>query len=256
MIPHALSGLTFVERFYTFPSVASTNDFARALTHVPKTGMYCIQADRQTAGRGRRGGGYFSDAAGGLWASLVVPVADIANHFTYNRAVSLAILMTLSQCGKDLPITIKWPNDIYWGKQKICGILLESHPGFSNVIVIGFGLNVNIAAADFPPELAGIATSVLIETGRTCALTAVLRTILKQFDVISTADVAKVHEAYCSRLFGRGRRISINGIEGVYESVAENGMLQLSVNGALIPVSTGSPVFLPEMPVAGADHAS
>lgn len=233
-----------MERFYTFPTIASTNEFARKLSHAPKSGIYCIQADRQIAGRGRRGGEYFSDCPGGVWVSLVVPVPDIAEHFRYNRAISLAILLTLSQCGKDLPIRIKWPNDIYWGERKICGILLESHPEFPGVVIIGFGLNVNITAADFPDELSSIATSVEIETGRRCALTAVLRTILKQFNVIRSAESAKVHEAYISRLFGRGRRVRINEREGVSDSVAEDGTLQLIVDGTTVAVSTGSPVFL------------
>lgn len=244
MIPHALSGLSFVERFYTLPTTGSTNDMARSLGHYPKNGIYCIQADRQTAARGRRGGGYFSDCDGGLWVSLVVPIEDIGEHFVFNRAISLAILLTLSQCGKDLPVSIKWPNDIYWGDKKVCGILLESHPHFSNVLVIGFGLNVNIPIDEFPAELTSVATSVVAETGKRCALTAVLRTILKQFRLILDADRSKVHEAYLAKLFGKGRRVAINNLEGVYESVSEDGLLLLSVNGHVVPVSTGSPVFI------------
>jgi len=244
MIPHALSGLPYIERFYTLPTTGSTNDVARTMDHRPKNGIYCIQADRQTSGRGRRGGGYFSNCEGGLWVSLVVPIDDIGDHFAYNRALSLAILLTLAQCGKDLPIKIKWPNDIYWGDKKVCGILLESHPRFSDVLVLGFGLNVNIAMAEFPAELSSIATSVVAETGKRCALTAVLRTILKQFKLILDADRGKVHEAYCTKLFGKGRKIAINNLEGVYESVSEDGMLLLSVGGNIVPVTTGSPVFL------------
>lgn len=244
MIPHALSGLSAVERFYTFSSLESTNDMARSLNHHPHDGIYCIQADRQTVGRGRRGGSYFSDCVGGLWVSLVIPVPDISDHFVYNRAISLAILLTLNQCGKDLPILIKWPNDIYWGEKKICGILLESHPQFSLMLIIGFGLNVNIPQTQFPDELQSTATSVFIETGRRCALTAVLRSIIKQFLLIVTADREKVHLAYIGKLYGKGRKIRINEQEGTLSSVSKKGELLLSTDGKIVPVSSGSPQFL------------
>ena len=60
MIPHALSGLTFIERFYTYPTLASTNEVARKIVQRPRNGLFCIQADRQTEGKGRRGDSFFS----------------------------------------------------------------------------------------------------------------------------------------------------------------------------------------------------
>ena len=246
MIPHALSGLAFIERFYTYPTLQSTNETARALRNRPEKGLFCIQADRQTAGKGRRGSSFFSDSSGGLWVSLVTKVADPADHFTYNRAVSVAIALTLAQCGSDLPLAIKWPNDIYWGKRKICGILLENHPRYEDALIIGFGVNVNMRRDDFPPELRSIATSILIETGRKCSLSALLRTILKQYMVVLSADRQKIHSMYSEKLYGKGTTISINGLTGVFSSVAPDGRLQLINNGIPVMIGSGSPVFLEE----------
>jgi BirA family transcriptional regulator, biotin operon repressor / biotin---[acetyl-CoA-carboxylase] ligase len=246
MIPHALSGLAFVERFYSYPVLESTNATARSMSHHPKKGIYCIQADRQSTGRGRRGGAYFSDCQGGLWVSLVITTDDPTGHFIYNRAISLAVALTLEQCGKNLPVSIKWPNDIYWGKRKICGILLENHPVFSNVIIIGFGLNVNMRLSDFPDDLQKIATSVLIETEQHCSLSALLRTILRHYAVIQAADQNKIHGYYLNRLYGIGQTISINGLSGIFSSVAPDGRLKLVNNGIPIFINSGSPVF-PEM---------
>ena len=248
MIPHALSGLSFIERFYSFPTLASTNEAARAMSHHPKNGIYCIQADSQTSGKGRRGTSFFSESSGGLWISIVAPIADPSNHFLYNRAVSLAIALTLEQCGAELPLSIKWPNDIFWGEKKVCGILLENHPKFQNVIVIGFGINVNMAEEEFPPELRSIATSILIETGRRCSLNALLRTILKQYSVIINADQNATHSMYCDRLYGKGEFIGINGLKGIFSSVAPNGRLKLINNGIPVMVYSGSPVFLGKKP--------
>jgi biotin-[acetyl-CoA-carboxylase] ligase BirA-like protein len=244
MIPHALSGLSFIERFYSYPTLSSTNDTARALRHCPTRGMFCIQADRQTAGKGRLGSSFFSDSTGGIWASLMVPVADRGDHFAYNRAASLAIAFTIAQCGTDLPVAIKWPNDIYWGQRKISGILLENHPRFENVLIIGMGVNANISRDEFPPELRSIATSVFIETGRRCSLSALLRTILQQFMVVLSADRQKIHAAYSERLYGKGTTISINGLTGTFSSVEPDGRLKLINHGIPVLVNSGSPVFL------------
>lgn len=246
MIPHALSGLSFVERFYSYPILESTNATACAMKHHPKKGIYCIQADQQISGKGRRGGTYFSNNTGGLWVSLVVPTDDLSQHFMYNRAISLAVALTLEQCGKDLPVSIKWPNDIYWGNRKICGILLEGHPLFSNVIIIGFGLNVNIPKDEFPEELENIATSISIETGQQCSMSALLRTILRHYSVILDADQDKIHGYYLKRLYGKGQRIGINGISGTFSTVVPDGRLKLINNGIPVFVNSGSPVF-PDM---------
>lgn len=242
MIPHALSGLTFIERFYSFPTLASTNDTARSLKHRPEKGMFCIQADSQTAGKGRRGGSFFSESVHGLWVSLVAPLKD--HHFVYNRAISLAIAMTLEQCGSQHPVSIKWPNDIYWGGRKACGILLENHSCFQDVIIIGFGINVNTGEEEFPPELRTIATSVLIETGKKCSLSALLRTILKQFSVILSSDQNIAHALYSERLYGKGETIGINGLKGIFSSVEPDGRLKLINNGIPVMIYSGSPVFL------------
>jgi biotin-[acetyl-CoA-carboxylase] ligase BirA-like protein len=244
MIPHALSGLTFIERFYTYPTLESTNETARKMVQRPRHGFFCIQADRQTAGKGRRGGPFFSDSTGGLWVSLVTGLANPERHFTYNRALSLAIATSLEQCGREYPIAIKWPNDIYWGDKKICGILLESHPRQSGLLILGFGVNVNIQPGEFPEPVRSIATSVAIETGKQCSISALLRIILKQFVLFLESDQEKVHTLYTSRLYRRGAYIGINGITGIFSSVASDGRLEVINNGIPVFVNSGSPVFL------------
>ena len=244
MIPHALSGLSFVERFYSYPTLESTNETARALSARPRKGIFCIQADRQTSGRGRRGGSFFSDSPGGLWVSLLVPIDSCDAHFTYNRALSLAVAVSLEQCGKEYPIAIKWPNDIYWGDRKICGILLEMHPHYNDVLIIGFGVNVNIESDEFPDDLRTIATSISIETGKKCSLSALLRIILRQYMQLLSGGQEAIHALYVSRLYRKGALIGINGMTGIFSGVASDGRLELINNGIPVLVNSGSPVFL------------
>lgn len=244
MIPHALSGLTFIERFYTYPKLGSTNETARKIARPPRNGFFCIQADRQTAGKGRRGDSFFSDSIGGLWVSLVMPLPDPETHFSFNRALSLAITTSLEQCGRKYPIAIKWPNDIYWGDKKICGILLETHPLHTDCLVLGFGINVNMPVEEFPEPLRAIATSVFIETGKQCSISALLRIILKKFKMLVDLDPEKVHTLYTNRLYRKGATISINGLTGIFSSVSTDGRLKLINNGIPVFVNSGSPVFL------------
>lgn len=243
MIPYALSGLSFVERFYTYTFIPSTNDVAKSLQHYPQKGIYCIQADRQSAGRGRSGNSFFSDNNGGLWITLVTKVENIFSHFTYNRAISLAIVRTLEQYVKNQNISIKWPNDIFIGKKKICGILLENHPKFADALLIGFGINVNINYEDFPVELRNIATSLKIETDNNYSLVQILRTVLKNYAGFLSLSPEKSHRYYTKKLYGLGKKINIDNCSGVFDGVELDGRLRLLINGSTQFFSSGSPHF-------------
>ena len=99
-------------------------------------------AEIQTAGRGRRGGRW--DA--GIGANITVSVAwrfyDIHKVEGLSCAVGLCTCKAL-QNYTDKAITVKWPNDIYLGKGKLGGILIEfRNIGKSVVAVIGLGVNV------------------------------------------------------------------------------------------------------------------
>jgi BirA family biotin operon repressor/biotin-[acetyl-CoA-carboxylase] ligase len=122
-------------------------------------------------------------------------------------------------------------------------MLLENHPSFHDVLIIGFGINLNIGIEEFPPDVRATATSVLIETGRKYSLSALLRTLLRHYDALVSADRDKVHEQYCQQLYGRGQTISINGYTGIFSSVAPDGQLELLVNGTMRHMNSGSPLF-------------
>jgi BirA family biotin operon repressor/biotin-[acetyl-CoA-carboxylase] ligase len=85
----------------------------------------------------------------------------------------LTLLTAVAVCraiGKltQLPVGIKWPNDLLIHGKKVCGILLESKAEDERLIYIiaGIGISVNLTPEDFPEALRDIATSLLIECGR------------------------------------------------------------------------------------------
>jgi BirA family biotin operon repressor/biotin-[acetyl-CoA-carboxylase] ligase len=230
MQPQTLKDLTFVERFCTYPLLDSTNDTARAMTDLPRSGLCVVQADCQTRGRGRSGAVFFSDSTGGLWVSIITPVVSIEEHFAHNRALSLALCETVEAvCGPDYRCSIKWPNDIYLRDKKLCGILLENHPGNARMLVLGFGLNVAVHYDEFPEALKPIATSLLIETGNRYSRSVLLKETLERYHAHCATDPTVLHRVYTQRLYGTGCVVEIDGRRGTFNGVALDGRLGLRV---------------------------
>ncbi|HUI91379.1 MAG TPA: biotin--[acetyl-CoA-carboxylase] ligase [Chitinivibrionales bacterium] len=234
-----IRSLPVVERLYHFNSIPSTNTYAKGLKELPAKGIVVVCADRQTAGRGQRQNTFFSGAKGGVFASLVCPIAGIEKHFNHNRAVSLAIYDAIKSVCPAARLSIKWPNDIYWGDKKVCGILLENIPQSNGHIVVGFGINVNIEMKTFPEDIRGIATSLLIETGKKHNEYALLRNILEWFWRYLGLDSAAAHMLYMHRLYKVGERCEVNGQKGVFEGVLEDGRMRLKIEDKEISLSSG-----------------
>jgi len=106
---------------------------------------FCLVADYQTDGRGCGNNHWEAERGKNLLFSLLIhPEHITANRqFHISKVVSIAICEALGQHIADL--SIKWPNDIYWRNDKICGILIENtlKGHFIKDCIIGVGLNVN-----------------------------------------------------------------------------------------------------------------
>jgi biotin-[acetyl-CoA-carboxylase] ligase BirA-like protein len=222
-----IKSLSFVEQLLHFDALGSTNTFAKDLAALPTSGLAVVCADTQGAGRGRGDNQFFSEVNGGLFASIACFVPDISAHFTYNRAISLAISDSIQNRFDACPLFIKWPNDIYWQDKKLCGILLETVPGRHNHLIIGFGINVNLQKNDFPLSLKDIATSVAIETGMTIDIHDLLYDIVSLFWNYCVLPRTEVHSLYCDRLYKVGASVEINGQRGLFAGVREDGCLCL-----------------------------
>lgn len=239
-----IKSLAFVEQLIQLETTDSTNTYAKGLAALPASGCTVICADTQTAGRGRGDNTFFSEVKGGLFASLVCFVPDISDHFSYNRAVSLAICDAVENRFESSPLFIKWPNDIYWQDKKLCGILLETIPGQKNHIVIGFGVNVNLTTDDFPHTLRDIATSILVETGMAVDIHDLFYDILTLFWNYCVLPRPEVHSLYSERLYRPGAAIEINGHKGSFAGVLEDGKLCLRKSGETLHMVSGTLRYL------------
>ncbi|MBL9115275.1 MAG: biotin--[acetyl-CoA-carboxylase] ligase [Verrucomicrobiaceae bacterium] len=150
-------------RVQVFDEVRSTNDVARSLGLQGEDACLAVLAEAQTAGRGQRSNRWVTPR--GLDIMLSVLLRPTVPVNLWPRLTTLAALASAEAIEDVCPVKalIKWPNDVYIGQRKVCGLLAETVFGKQPFIILGIGLNVN--TRDFPPELANLATSLANEVG-------------------------------------------------------------------------------------------
>lgn len=128
--------------------VDSTNEEARRrISDIDNLSV--LSSFRQTAGRGQRGNRWSSAPGENLTFSVVLKYALQADkQFVISEIAALAVVDFLDEYG--INAKVKWPNDIYVGNRKICGILIENALRGSSLShsIVGIGLNVNQTVFD------------------------------------------------------------------------------------------------------------
>lgn len=112
-----------------------------------------IAAEMQYAGRGQ--GDHTWHSAPGLNLTFSI----LLRHRCLKASDALAVTSIMALGIRDYLHTkgiepwIKWPNDIWVGDKKICGILVENciHAGAIDFSIVGVGLDLN--QTDWPAEL-------------------------------------------------------------------------------------------------------
>lgn len=162
---------------------------------------YALMARSQSAGRGQRGNSWEAEPGANITLSLMIRPDGLraAGQFALSEAVALGITDLLD--GITGGACVKWPNDIYVGDRKICGILIENSLSGLTVArsVAGIGLNVNQTEfhsdAPNPVSLAQL-------TGRTFDIEALARDMIGKI-LRRTATLGTHHAAYLARLWRR-----------------------------------------------------
>ena len=195
------------ENIHWFDTIDSTNTRLVALRdEFPDRTVFA--ARYQSAGRGQMGNRWESRAGENLTFSILLKPAFLAadEQFALSQAVALGVLDYLQ--GQGVPATVKWPNDLYAGDRKICGMLIETglSDGHLAWAVAGIGLNVN--QRTFDPSLPN-PTSLALETGRAfrieAELPALLHGILARCDRLESPYARNGNDAaYLNHLYRRG----------------------------------------------------
>ena len=143
-------------------SCDSTNDLARQLGEEGAAHGTWISARAQTGGRGRLGR-HWQSLEGNLFLSIIVRPEHKALWTWVPLATAVALAETLGSMFSEIPVRVKWPNDLWVKGAKLGGILCEAVGGREgSFIAIGIGLN----CAASPENLDQPATSLTAEAGR------------------------------------------------------------------------------------------
>ena len=201
------------EIFY-YDVTDSTNIRAKELAEAGHPSGTLVVADRQEAGRGRRGRSWDSPAGTGIFMTLL-----LKPEINPNNASMLTLVAAMAVARAMEPITgmqaqIKWPNDIVLGGKKVCGILTEMSAQFDyiNHIVIGIGINVHNQS--FPEAIASTAGSIFTETGKHIRRAELIEGILEQFEhyydiFLQTEDLSGIIKEYDEILANRNREVRV-----------------------------------------------
>ncbi len=201
-------------------------------------GESCAQvvvAEYQTAGRGCGSNTWESERGKNLTFSVLLHPTEIPAdcQFRISEAVSVAICETLERWFRPLSpsdsspdsgeqvVTIKWPNDIYVGDKKICGILIENQlrGRLISDSIVGIGLNVNqtVFRSDAPNPV-----SLAQLTGHEEDREALLQAFLQRLSVTMEMEPEALMEAYRSRLYRREGFHRFSDSRGEFEAKVMN----------------------------------
>lgn len=212
---------------HCFDSLESTNKYCEALDLDKVEDFTCFWAMAQTAGIGQRGNHWHSTPGMNLTFSLVLKPHFLSaeRQFRLTQVLSLALTDCLKSLeginglmidGEAARPVIKWPNDIYIGRKKICGTLTSTRLNgiLIDSAICGIGLNVN--EVDFPSWVPN-PTSLRLLTGHSYELPPLLHILLAQirarYDSLKQQE--DPHAEYLDRLMNLGipQHYIVNGEE-------------------------------------------
>lgn len=230
----------------------STNNQAKLLAAGGAAHGTLVVADRQNAGRGRRGRSWESPSGTGIFMSLILKPAFLPDRASMLTLVAALAASKAVEEVSGLEARIKWPNDLVVNKKKVTGILTEMSADMSQIhyVVVGIGINVNMI--EFPEEIRETATSLSLEAGhevdRACLIAAFLRYFEEEYEKFEkTEDLSLLQEEYNNRLINRGKEVKILDPihpEGEYHGLAlgidaQGGLLVEKKNQELETITSG-----------------
>lgn len=230
--------LSFEWPVLVFDSIDSTNAEALRAIERGEAAPFLVLAERQTAGRGRRGRKWASPFAENIYYSLVLRIEGGMRQLEgLSLIVGLAVMHALRELGVSAA-GLKWPNDVLVGQKKIAGILLElvGDPADVCHVVMGVGVNVNM---QLTAEVDQQWTSMRLECGKVFdrnQLVAVMSVKLQ--DYLSrhrSGGFQAIQAEWEQNHLWQGRAVSliagVSHVDGEVLGIDSQGALRLKVNG-------------------------
>lgn len=238
-------------RFEALAETGSTNEEARRRAESGERGPLWIRADRQTAGRGRRGRSWIGLSGNlfctGLYGLDVRPAEAAQLSF----AAALAVAELCETVADPVQVRVKWPNDVLIAGRKAAGVLLESGAAPGGGLWLAVGVGVNLAA--HPDDAERPATHLGVHGSAPDPQTAMER-IAAAFERWRSrwaeAGFAPIRDAWLTRAYGIGERcearLANETVSGVFADLEADGSLRLDLAaGGRRYISAGD-VYFPD----------
>ncbi|PWB29099.1 bifunctional biotin--[acetyl-CoA-carboxylase] synthetase/biotin operon repressor [Pseudomonas sp. SDI] len=221
-----------------YDEIDSTNAEALRLVSAGRQAPFVVLAERQTAGRGRRGRHWVSPFAQNLYYSLVLRIDGGMRQLEgLSLVVGLAVMRTLRAVGVNTA-GLKWPNDVLADNRKISGILLElvGDPADVCHVVLGIGINVNMQSCE---EVDQAWTSIRLQTGQLVDrnnLVAQLNSNLRAYlDLHRQSGFESLQVEWEQAHLWQGCAVSliagVTRLDGTVLGIDKQGALRLQVDG-------------------------
>jgi BirA family transcriptional regulator, biotin operon repressor / biotin---[acetyl-CoA-carboxylase] ligase len=233
-----LQTLVIGKKMRYFEHTPSTNGVGKQLCSegdATKLHGTVIIAEEQTGGVGRMGRAWISPA-GGIWITIILkPHIPIDHIFMITMAGSVAVARAIRK-EYELGALIKWPNDVFIGKKKIGGLLLEMSAEADTVhyCLLGIGIDVNNPVKDFAMDLQRDITSISAEIGHEVDRASFLARILKEFEnryqLVESGEYEAITQEWKSLSSTLENRVQIRTLKNSFEGEA----VDIDEFGALI----------------------
>lgn len=240
-------GLLQTQQLLVEAEVASTNDVLMGLVKEGRSFLVCL-AERQLAGRGRRGRSWLSPFAGNFYGSFSW---TFHGGFPSLEGLSLAVGVAVAEALEEIgchEIRLKWPNDLVVRGRKLGGILLEVQGESDGACHVVVGIGVNFRQTEgMQLEIAQPVTDVCREVGRdidrNLMAATIVRHVLGLLQDYEQQGFACWRQRWITRDANRDMPVEILGLSepvlGIARGVDEHGALLLETGRGLQRVTGG-----------------
>jgi BirA family biotin operon repressor/biotin-[acetyl-CoA-carboxylase] ligase len=150
-------------------------------------------------------------------------------------AVFNAVRDVLEASGSPEQACIKWPNDIYIGGRKLCGILSEMIAEETRIVSIIIGIGINVNSDETPENAVSIKNITGTDTGRNEFLSSIIKYFNSLFSRYEKGGFSGIFMEWKSSLGWIGRDVSFNDglrvVSGRLRDVDENGAVVIETSG-------------------------
>ncbi len=221
-----------------YPRVGSTMDVAAELARRGAPHGTVVRSDAQIAGRGRHGRAWHAAPGSALLTSWLLRHSTVGTEAgALSPLIALAVARAVKHIVPDVPVALKWPNDVLIDGRKVAGILLTSRQlPAGGVVIVGIGINLEAGA--IPEGIEGTSVSEWCPTitadRMMSALSGPLESVWRSYAAhgsITGFDLDEIH----ALMAWRRERVTVQTgggvVEGIATGIAADGSLLLQRGG-------------------------